>query len=206
MTFRWFSIWLVAVCVIVFIVQNLAPITDALALETASVASRPWTMLTYIFLHGSFAHLFYNMFALALFGSILERVIGGKRFLFVFFVSGIFAGVGSILFYTATIGASGAIYGVMGTLAVIRARMVVYMGFVPMPMAMAVALWAIGDFIGFFSPAGQTAYASHLFGLAFGLAYGAYIWRRYRMPSRESHDRARIDESKIREWEDRYLP
>jgi membrane associated rhomboid family serine protease len=63
--------------------------TDALALETASVASRPWTMLTYIFLHGSFAHLFYNMFALALFGSILERVIGGKRFLFVFFVSGI---------------------------------------------------------------------------------------------------------------------
>jgi membrane associated rhomboid family serine protease len=136
------------------------------------------------------------MFALALFGSILERVIGGKRFLFVFFISGIFAGIGSILFYTSTIGASGAIYGVMGTLAVIRSRMVVYMGFVPMPMAIAVALWAIGDFIGLFSPAGTVAYASHLFGLAFGLHTARTYGESTECLQAKGHDHARIERRK----------
>jgi hypothetical protein len=205
MAYRWYALWIVAACVAVFALQSLIPsITDAFALDSALILQRPWTLITYIFLHGSIEHLFYNMFALALFGSILERIIGGKKFLFAFFASGIIAGVGSVLFYSASIGASGAIYGVMGTLAALRPTMVVWTGFVPLPMALAVTFWAAGDFLGFFSPLAEVAYAAHLFGLAFGLAFGLYLRREF-MERKIRRENQSLDERELRNWEDRYL-
>ena len=204
MKYNWFALKLVIICVVVWIAQNIFDITDEFALVSADVLSRPWTIITHIFLHGSFQHLFFNMFALAMFGSILEKIIGGKKFLLVFFASGAFASLGTIFFYNASIGASGAIYGIFGVLAVIRPKMPVFAGmFVPMPMIVAVSLWAAGDLLGVFAPSETIAYASHLFGLFFGILYGFYIRGKYREERREIENR--ISERQFRNWEDEWV-
>jgi membrane associated rhomboid family serine protease len=205
MKYNWFAIQLVIVCVIVFIFQIIyEPLTDQFALVSAVVLANPWTIVTSIFLHGSFEHLFYNMFALGLFGSVLERIIGGKKFLILFFVSGVIAGMGSVLFYTASIGASGAIFGIIGTLGILRPGMRVYMGYgVPMPMAIAVVLWAIGDLVGLFAPS-EVANAAHLFGLAFGLILGFYLRKQYK-ETQIKRKEPKIDEEEFEEWEDEWM-
>ncbi|NIM46716.1 MAG: rhomboid family intramembrane serine protease [Candidatus Aenigmarchaeota archaeon] len=206
MKYNWYAIKIVIICVIVFILQFILPITDNFALISSEFLFKPWTIVTYIFLHGSPSHIFGNMFALALFGSILEKLIGGKKFLIVFFVSGIIAGIGSILFYGASIGASGAIYGIFGTLAILRPRMTVYMGFgAPMPMIAAVFFWALLDFLGFFTALDNVAYAAHLFGLAFGLIYGFYLKKEYGEKRSKRRSKTDISEEEIRKWEDRWL-
>ena len=134
-----------------------------------------------MFLHGSFEHLFYNMFALALFGSILEKIVGSKTFLIVFFISGLVAGLGTIPFYEAALGASGAIFGILGCLTMLRPRMRVYVGYIPMPMIMAAVIWAFIDLIGMFAPSG-TANAAHLFGMGFGLILGYSLRNKFGEP------------------------
>jgi len=77
-----YSIWLVIICTIIFTLQIIFPqITDQFALYSNRVLYEPWLLVTSIFLHGSFEHLFFNMFALALFGIILESIIGSRNFL-----------------------------------------------------------------------------------------------------------------------------
>ncbi|MFH1473321.1 MAG: rhomboid family intramembrane serine protease [Candidatus Aenigmatarchaeota archaeon] len=206
MRFNWFAITLVIICVAVFVLQiSNEAITDQYLLESSDVFSRPWILVTSIFLHGSIEHLFYNMFALALFGSILERIIGGKKFLVLYFLAGIIAGLGTIPFYEASLGASGAIMGILGTLAVLRPGMRVYISYVPMPMAAAVVVWAAGDLIGFFAPS-NVANAAHLFGLGFGLIIGFYLKKKYgeRIISKRK-SRININEEEFEEWEDDWM-
>ena len=200
---RYYSLWLVLICFIVFAGQILyPPLTDKYALISSQVLQRPWILLTSIFLHGSASHILYNMFALALFGFILEKIIGSKRFLILFFSSGLFASIGAAIFYNATIGASGAIMGILGTLAVLRPKMTVFVGMIPMPMAAAAAFWALGDFIKLFAPT-QVASAAHLFGLAFGIAFGFYLRKEYGLVFKKKHSRAEDKEfeKEFEEWE-----
>ena len=204
MKYKWFAFQLVIICVVVFIFQIIyEPLTDQFALVSAVVITNPWTIVTSIFLHGSFEHLFYNMFALGLFGSVLEKIIGGKKFLILFFVSGVIAGMGSVLFYNASIGASGAIFGVLGALGVLRPKMRVYISYVPMPMAFAVVLWAMGDLVGLFAPT-EVAHAAYLFGLAFGLILGFYLRKQYK-EVRVKRRETKIDEEEFEEWEDEWM-
>jgi membrane associated rhomboid family serine protease len=74
-----------------------------------SPAFKPWQIVTHMFMHGGFTHLFFNMFALFVFGSALERVWGGKRFLIYYLL----CGVGAFFFYEFTLGIE--IYQQMGT-------------------------------------------------------------------------------------------
>ena len=203
--YKWYALKLIAICVVIFILQNVFEnLTDEFSLDSVGILSRPWTIVTYIFLHGSFEHLFYNMFALGLFGLVLENVIGSKKFLLVFFISGVIAGIGSILFYSASIGASGAIYGIMGALAVLRPKMTVYIGLVPLPMALAVIFWAAGDLLGLFIPTDLTAHAAHLFGLIFGLIYGIYLRRDYgEVPIKKKKEK--INDKEFKAWEEEYM-
>jgi len=207
MKYKWFAIQLVVICVVVWVFQQFIPLTDDFALTSSEFVSKPWIIITYIFLHGGVDHLFFNMFALAMFGSILEKVIGGKKFLITFFISGVIAGMGSLLFYNSSIGASGAIYGIMGALAILRPRMTVFIGIgIPLPMIIAVFLWAAGDLLGFFSPAGNVAYASHLFGLAFGLLFGFYLKKEYGETARPRHKLGTgVSEKEFENWEDTWL-
>jgi hypothetical protein len=202
--YNWYALKLVAICTVIFILQNFVGLTDQFSLDSSLLLSRPWTIVTYIFLHGSFQHLFYNMLALGLFGPLLERIIGGKKFLLTFFVSGIIAGIGSVIFYTSSIGASGAIYGVMGVLAALRPKMVVFAGFVPLPMFLAVAFWTAGDLLGLFSPADTIAHAAHLAGLIFGLVYGLTLRKDYG-ETFSKKAKEEINEENFRRWESEYM-
>jgi len=207
MKFHWYAIILVIVCVIVFLFQLYygEPFNENFILVSSELFTKPWMLITHIFLHGSFEHLFYNMFALGLFGSILEKIIGGEKFLFIFFASGIVAGLGSFLFYEASLGASGAIMGILGTLGVLRPRMTVYVGYVPMPMSVAVIFWALGDLLGFFVPFTNVAHIAHLAGLATGLLYGWKLKEKYGRSYPRKVRYREIGEREFRNWEDGWM-
>ncbi|MBU0530578.1 MAG: rhomboid family intramembrane serine protease [Candidatus Aenigmatarchaeota archaeon] len=205
--YEWYAMKLVIINVIIFVFQAIFPvITDNFVLVSADVVARPWILVTSMFLHGSITHLFYNMFALALFGSILEKFVGSRNFLFAYFLGGIVASIGSVFFYAAVLGASGAIFAIQGYLAAIRPKMMMWVYGAPMPMFVAVILWAGFNFAGLFFPAG-IAYASHLFGLAFGILFGIYTILKYphvREQREKKHDRV-MSEKELDRWEDNYM-
>jgi membrane associated rhomboid family serine protease len=168
------------------------------ALVSQDVWARPWTLVTHMFLHADLMHFAYNAFALALFGLVLERRIGHQNFLLIFFSTGLLAGFVSTLFYHSVVGASGAVMGLIGTLAVLRPRMVVWSLGVPMPIVAAACVWILLDLAGF-STADNVAHAAHLAGLGFGIVLGLFMKeeygdrkgkeRREELISDEEHDR-----------------
>ena len=89
------------------------------ALNPITFLWKPWQLVTYMFMHGSLAHLFFNMYTLFIFGSVLENVWGTKKFLTFYFVTGIGAALVNIGVqyltgsFALTVGASGAIYGIL---------------------------------------------------------------------------------------------
>jgi hypothetical protein len=121
-----------------------------------------------------------------------------------FFAAGLAAAFGSVLFYPASIGASGAVFGLIGALAVLRPRMTVFVGYIPMPMIVAAAIWAAIDIFGMFYPS-AVANAAHLAGLAFGILAGLRWRSRFgeRAPPRPKPEE--ISEEEFREWERRWL-
>jgi membrane associated rhomboid family serine protease len=86
-----------------------------LALVPAETLARPWTLVTYMFVHGGFLHLFFNMIVLFFFGPPLEGLWGGREFLKFYLVAGLAGAVFSYVFAfnNAVVGASAAIYGLM---------------------------------------------------------------------------------------------
>ncbi len=147
-----------------------------------------WTFISSMFMHAGIGHLFVNMISLMFIGSFVEKLIGKKRFLGLYFAGGLFAGIFFVLvaFITGTdmnvyaVGASGAIFALGGLLAVLTPRLPVLVFFViPMPMwaAMGVlmfGLWALSSGLGL--PIGNTA---HFGGLIVGIGYGFYLKRKY---------------------------
>lgn len=200
------AITLAAITVAVFVLQIIFPtITENFSLVSSEVFVRPWTILTSIFLHGGIEHIMYNMFALVLFGLILEEIIGAKRFLILYFSAGLIASLATIPFYQASLGASGAIFGVLGALAILRPRMVVWVSFVPMPMFVAILVWAAIDFFGIFFPS-NIANAAHLAGLFLGVIYGLCLRGDFGEKFFRKHKHSlEISEEKFRGWEDRNM-
>lgn len=202
--FDWWAVKIAAVCVMVFLLQNVYDITGDFAVRADSWMFKPWTLVTSMFLHGSLQHLFYNMFALVMFGSMLEKVVGSRKFLMIYFTTGIAAGIGGMFFYASAIGASGAIYGVFGSLAVLRPKMAVYAMGVPMPMIVATFIWAALDFAGMLVP-GEIAYAAHLVGLAAGALISISWMRELSENNVARRPVEKLPESEARRWEDRWL-
>jgi rhomboid family protein len=87
---------------------------DLFVLVPALLPVRPWTIITYMFLHGGLGHIFFNMLALFFFGPRLETRLGSRRFLALYLIAGV---TGGLLAFTSpmtgVVGASGAVYGVM---------------------------------------------------------------------------------------------
>jgi membrane associated rhomboid family serine protease len=84
-----------------------------------------YRLVTAMFLHGSLLHLLFNMLALYWLGTIVEQALGTWRFLLIYFVSGIAGSAGALALsgpFEVTVGASGAIYGIMGALLVLEYR------------------------------------------------------------------------------------
>ena len=161
-----------------------------------------WRFATAIFLHGSLPHLLYNLFALILFGIILEKIIGSNKFLIVFFVSGILANVVSVNFYPVSLGASGAIMGIIGCLAIVKPFMSVWAFGMIMPMSVAAVLWIAGDVIGVFVP-DNVGHIAHISGVVFGAIFGI-IFRANHEVRRKRH-MIEVPEHILRRWETLYM-
>lgn len=145
-----------------------------------------WQFVTYMFVHRDFWHLFFNMLGLAMFGLMVERAIGSKEFLMMYFITGIFSGIlsyftylwsGNILVFL--IGASGAIYSVLFAYAVIFPHSRIFiMGIIPCPAPVMVLIYTVieigSQFIGYASS--NVAHLTHLFGFL-----GAFLYFLIRM-------------------------
>lgn len=167
----------ILVCTIVFFLESFVP-TDYFSFIPLFALSRPWTFITSIFLHANFEHLFFNMFALFMFGIYLEARIKKINFILIFFLAGIAGNLGYMVtapsVTTPAIGASGSIYGVMGTLAVLVPTAAIYFSYIPMPIIFVAFIWAITEFLGLFTP-GPIAHGAHLAGLFIGVLFGLYL-------------------------------
>jgi len=176
-------IWvLMGLNLLLFIVTLIVPtLILLLGLIPAGILDRPWTIITSIFLHGGIGHILANMITLYFFGRYLCALIGDRKFLTVYFVGGILGNVLYILLappFSIAIGASGAIFAVGGTLAVLRPKIRVFVFPIPIPFPLWVAV--IGGFliVSFFP---NVAWQAHLGGLAFGLTIGYFFRKRERL-------------------------
>ncbi len=184
---RWTYI-LIGICVFVYFLQNIFVNWngwDYFAFFPSYAFQFPWMFVTSIFLHASIDHILFNMIALFFFGTYLERMVGSRLFLLVFFLAGIIGNFGYMLSVPGSgipaIGASGAIYGIVGMLAVLTPMTMVYVYFiVPMPMVIFAALYAVLDFVGLFAPS-NIAHGAHIGGLAVGVVIALYLRQRYRV-------------------------
>jgi len=179
-----YSGMILILCVLVFLVSESFPSfsSNYLELRPALLAAHPWTLITHIFVHADEGHLFFNMIFLFFFGTELERRVGESKFLQIFIISGLVAAVGqmAVLPAESMVGASGALFGVMGCLAVIAPEITVLLFFViPLSIRAAVVLFAIIDFA-FMGSADNIAHMAHISGLLVGLAYGGILKDRYR--------------------------
>ncbi len=194
------ALWLCFIIFIIFLLQAfIEGFTDYFILDTKVVLFNSYTLITAIFLHSGLPHLMYNLLGLALFGSILEHIIGSKRFLILFFVAGLAASLISIPFYTKVLGASGAIFGILGMLGVLRPNLTVWVYSMPMPMILSLFMWGAGDVLGIFVPTG-TANIAHLGGLGIGIIAGLFYRIQFKLPKKKKEG-IYIDEEKVKEWE-----
>lgn len=134
-----------------------------------------WQLVTYMFLHGGFWHIFFNMLILWMFGAEIENHWGGQQFATFYFVCGIGAGVLNLLLTSAgpTVGASGAIYGVLLAFGMMFPDRYIYIYFLlPVKAKYLVALYAVIEF--FSSIDGRSdgvAHFAHLGGMIVGYVY-----------------------------------
>lgn len=168
--------------VIFFLLQLMFPeFMNQLVLVSSEVLFKPWTLITTTFLHAGLDHLFFNMYALLLFGPLIEQRIGSKRFLTFYIVAGILSSLGFVLFKPigSAVGASGAIMGVIGLVIILFPNLkVLFFFIIPMTMRTAGIIFAIIDIIGLFNASSGVANIAHLVGLACGLLYGNFLSRK----------------------------
>ena len=151
-----------------------------LGFHPATFFSRPWTIVTAMFVHAGFWHIFANMLTLYFFGSYFSKLVGRGRFLLVYFAGGI---IGNLLFWvlappdSLAVGASGAVFALAGGLVVMQPRLPVIIFPIPVPIPLFVAV--IGGFL-ILSFMPLVAWQAHLGGLIVGLIAGFIIRRRER--------------------------
>lgn len=171
---------IIVLCILVFLGQGIiGPSFEThFVLSPAYLIDKPWTLLTSMFAHGGFTHLLFNMFALFIFGGALERKIGSGNFILLYLVSGVVGSIGFMLLastpFSSALGASGAIYGVIGALALLRPNMVVYLMGVPMPMYVAGFIYMGIEVLGLGASDG-IAHSAHLLGLFGGVGIGYWV-------------------------------
>lgn len=138
----------------------------------------PWQLFTYLFMHADFWHIFLNMFALWMFGMELENIWGSKRFMTYYFMCGIGAGLANLLiaplFTTInlpTIGASGAIYGILVAFGMLFPDRPIYLYFLfPIKAKYFVAIYMVIQLLSVGSNSG-VAHVAHLGGALVGFIY-----------------------------------
>ena len=186
---------LINVCMLVLTMLDGHLMDRLFALNPITFIYKPWQLVTYMFMHGGFAHLFFNMYTLYIFGSVLENIWGTKKFLTFYFVTGIGAGLFNILIQHLTgdfalmVGASGSIYGVLMGYAMLYPDSVLTLIIPPVSMK---AKWFVLIFAGIElllglsnSPADNVAHFAHLGGLVFAFLLLMFWKKRHRLYGRD---------------------
>jgi membrane associated rhomboid family serine protease len=140
-----------------------------------------WQLVTYLFLHGGWFHIIFNMFALWMFGSDLESAWGSKKFLHYYFITGIGAGILDVtlnaLFRpempSATIGCSGAVYGLLLAYGMLFPERLIYLYMIiPIKAKWFVVIMGVIEFVSSFGgPGSGVSHFAHLGGMLFGYIY-----------------------------------
>jgi membrane associated rhomboid family serine protease len=138
----------------------------------------PWQLITYLFMHGGFWHLFLNMFALWMFGMELENIWGSKKFLAYYLMCGVGAGLATILLtplFTSvllpTVGASGSVYGILVAFAMLFPNREIYLYFLfPIKAKYFVIIFMLIELLSVGSNTG-IAHLAHLGGGVVGFIY-----------------------------------
>jgi membrane associated rhomboid family serine protease len=175
---------IIALNFIMFLLQLFVSNFTSMFVLTADIWNRPYILVTSMFLHGDFNHIFWNMYGLMMFGPLLEQRIGWKRFLGLYLASGVFAALGHVLLSQViygnipnALGASGAVMGMLGALIILMPDLrLLFMFFIPMSLRTAGIIWALMDLFGVFVPSGIGNIA-HLIGMACGLLFGLLMNR-----------------------------
>jgi uncharacterized protein len=188
-------LWVIMiVCFIVFVAEFINPVQIFVkfALYSDFVGQHPWTLFSYMFVHGgldptlnldvaaSFYHIFFNMVTLYFFGTFALQLIGEIGFLITYFIGGIAGGLVFVAMSNLTgdggvVGASGAIYALGGLLMVLRPNTRVITFPIPVPMPLWIAI-LVGFLIVSFLPG--VAWQAHLGGIIYGALLGLYYRRR----------------------------
>ena len=178
--------WLLIANTAVFVLTNLLGgqfAGDIRLLELAPVAVVKhfalWQLFTYLFLHGGVTHLLFNMLALWMFGTPLERDWGTRQFLKYYFICGVGAGLCDVLmnavvgnWHTSTIGASGAIYGLLLAFGVCYPEQTVLMGFLfPIKAKFMVMIYAAIELYLSIGVNSGVSNIAHLGGMLVGFLY-----------------------------------
>ncbi len=198
--------WIIVLCVICFAVEMvmLLVIPESIAYFALNANNfwsgrYLWTIITHMFAHGGVFHLFINMFALFSLGGLCEKIIGRRRFIWFYLISGVFAGLLSVFlsgFFgygilesvfgspeVYMIGASGAIFAIAGLFVILLPRMrfsIIFFpffslpGYIMIPLVL-VLMWVAS--IGAGLPIGNVA---HFGGFLVGLGYGSYLRIKYK--------------------------
>ena len=177
--------FLVIACVVAFVLQHAVDRhTDGLFTlifglrRNALIEGEIWQLLTYIFLHGGVGHLILNMFGLFMFGREVEDELGLKRFAALFLSCGIVAGVGWVVISGSApavcIGASGAVFGIMGAFAAAfpDRRVALLLPPVVLTARAMVAIVGVITLLSLVADDGSIAHAAHLAGGVVGYMYG----------------------------------
>lgn len=186
-------IMIISLCMMIMTYLNEPLMARLFALNPITFIKRPWQLVTYMFMHGNFAHLFFNMYTLYVFGTVLERVWGTRKFMLYYFVTGIGAALVHIGVqwltgdFALTVGASGAIYGILMGYAMLYPDSTLMLLLPPVSVK---AKWLVLIFAGIELLLGVTgtqagvAHFAHLGGLVFGLFLILYWKKTHRLYSR----------------------
>jgi membrane associated rhomboid family serine protease len=181
---------LIVINTLVFLAEVVlgSSITSLLALWPVGPQFMPWQVVTYAFVHAGLPHLLFNMFGVYMFGSDLERVWGPRRYLGYYLTCALSAaatqmGVASLTrSYYPTVGASGAVFGLLLAYAMMFPRRTIMPLFPPIPMRapVFVAVYGVLELVlGVTGTQAGIAHFAHLGGLAGGLLFMRF-WKAWR--------------------------
>ncbi|MGH7562581.1 MAG: rhomboid family intramembrane serine protease [Gemmatimonadales bacterium] len=179
----WVLRLLLANVAVFFLQVALPPLTYGFEFRPALALTRPWTVVTYMFLHGGLTHLLFNMLSLYFFGPRLEDRVGSGHFIRLYAVSGILGALLSLVFSpnAAIIGASGAVFGVMLGFAYFWPRDPIYIwGVFPIEARWLIAFMTVMALLGASRAGGgdMIAHFAHLGGFVGGWLYIKLMQRR----------------------------
>ena len=174
-----------------FLQMTLPALANALVFVPQYLLVQPWTIVTYMFLHGGIGHLFFNMLALFFFGPRVEERIGSRPFATLYFLSGIGGALLSFLFAPRApiIGASGGVFGVTLAFAYFWPTVqILIWGIIPVQARILVILYGLFSlFSGFGGARDNVAHFAHLGGYA-----GAFLYLKWLDRSRGAFKRKAV--------------